>query len=123
MMQACGVYRNTQVRTARPETLVTLLYSACIRVMRTGREALEQGRREEAGCMLIRAQDIVVELRASLNAEAGEIAGNLSSLYEYVQDRLMTANIKKDAGPVDDALRVMEGIYEAWIEALRVAPR
>ena len=123
MMQVCEAYRNTQVRTARPETLVALLYSGCIRFMRSGRDALENGRYEEAGRMLIRAQDIIVELRASLNAEAGEIAGNLSSLYEYVQHRLVAANIKKDAGSVDDALRIMEGICEAWMEASRVAPR
>lgn len=123
MIQACEAYRTTQVTSARPEALVTMLYGGATKFMRGALDALQRGNREEAGRMLLRAQDIVVELRASLNPEAGQVSSNLDSLYDYIQDRLVTANVNKDAANVDEALRIMEGLHEAWTEATRMVVR
>lgn len=49
-----------------------------------------------------KSQDIINELMVSLNPEAGEIATNLYSLYDYMQRRLIEANLKKEIEPVKE---------------------
>src|SRR4051812_32365196 len=99
-------YLAEKVNTASPAELIGMLYDAGVVAMQAGQAAVEAGQVSDAHRHLIRAQNIVVELRCSLNAEAGEIARNLHDLYEFVGRRLVDANLKKDAGMVVDCLRV-----------------
>ena len=123
MMEVCEAYRNTQVTSARPENLVVMVYNGAIRFIKGGCEAIQEGDYEQAGTMFTKAQDIVVELRASLNSEAGSVADNLDALYEYIQDQLIKANVKKDEAYARNALEIMEGLHEAWVEAVRMTGR
>ena len=65
---------------------------------------------------LIRAQDIVAELRSSLNMDAGEVATNLDRSYEYFQHLLILANVRKDPGPIDECVELMTTIRDTWEE-------
>jgi flagellar protein FliS len=65
---------------------------------------------------LIRAQEIVNELRASLNMKAGDVAENLDRLYEYIQHRLMMANIRKEKSFVNECIRMMSDLRNTWKE-------
>lgn len=119
MNQALATYRSTQVTSASPETLILMLYRGALKQVRSGLKALEAGQVQEASDGLVKAQDIIVELRTSLNPQAGDLTTNLASLYEYVHDRLLVANIRKEAPPAQEALRVLEGLTEAWMEMVR----
>jgi len=54
-------------------------------------------------------------LNASLDKKVGgELAQNLSSLYEYMGSRLLTANIKNDVAALDEVARLLTDLKSAW---------
>lgn len=119
--RAVSAYKQYSVGTASPAELVALLYNACIREIKDAIEAIGQKNIPLSHKKLVRAQDIVDELLASLNPEAGEIAERLSALYAFVNNSLVEANLKKDVRPAQNALRVMTELRDAWTEAARKA--
>jgi flagellar protein FliS len=63
---------------------------------------------------------IVGELTSSLNMEeGGEIARNLRRLYDFVLDRLLSANLKNDMKALDEAEKVLETLRQGWKEMER----
>lgn len=51
---------------------------------------------------------------ASVNLEAGELAHQLWSIYDYVQRRLIEANVRKDATIVREVRQFLTSLLEAW---------
>ena len=67
-----------------------------------------------------RLGDIVIELNNSLDFEVGgDIAKELSSLYDYMLFASTQANIKIDAEPLQGCLSVLNTLYEGWSEAIK----
>ena len=67
------------------------------------------------GLYIGKASSVVGELLSSLNMEAGgEIAENLSRLYDFVMDRLISANMKNDQKALDEAEKVLDLLRSAW---------
>ena len=120
--RAYGQYQRVQAETATPGQLVLMLYQGCIRFAQRGRVALEEGNHEAARRHLLRAQDIVAELMGSLNLEAGDLAGNLLRLYEYLHRRLVQANIKRDPAAAAEVEELVRSLLPAWEEAIRQQP-
>ena len=116
---AYGQYRRTQVETATPGQLVVLMYEGCIRFTQRGRMALEAQDFDASRTSLLRAQDILAELMSGLNMEIGDIAGNLLRLYEYMYQRLVAANIKRDAAAALEVEGLLRSLLPAWQEAVR----
>ncbi len=78
--------------------------------------AFEAGDIGTSASRFTRAQDIVTELRVTLDMTQGEIAVNLASLYEYVGERLTAARLNKDMAEVGEAVRVMSDLRSAWAQ-------
>ena len=119
---AYGQYRRTQVETASPGQLVLLMYEGCIRFASRGRLAIEAQDFEAARKNLLRAQDILAELMSGLNLEVGEIAANLLRLYEYMYQRLVTANVKRDGAAALEVEELLRSLLPAWEEAVKRQP-
>jgi len=111
-------YLNDKVATASPAELVGMLYDAGVVAMQAAKAAVEGGHIADAHRHLVRAQDIVHELRCSLRPEAGEIARSLDGLYEFLGRRLVEANLRKDARIVAECIGVFTPLRDAWAEAL-----
>ena len=120
--QAYGQYQRSQVETSSPGQLVVLLYQGCMRFTQRGRLALEAQEWDGARTALLRAQDIVAELMSSLNMDAGEIAANLLRLYEYMYQRLVTANVKRDPAAAAEVEELLRSLLPAWEEAVKRQP-
>lgn len=116
VQQAARQYRTAQVATADPARLVLMMFDGAIRFASQGREAIEEGDLEAANTYLGRTQDIVAELMASLDYDAGEIAGNLGQLYEFINHRLIEANVKKDTEPLGDAVTMLQELRDVWAQ-------
>ena len=107
-------YLKIDVGTATPERLVGRLLERAVSNVRSARSdgPLEGGDRTQT---LARALDIVCELRGALDLEqGGEIAANLDAIYEFVNHRLLAASIESGDQPLDDALKPLEIIADAW---------
>ena len=58
-------------------------------------------------------------LKASLNKDVGgELAHNLAALYDYMTNRLLTANLKNDEIALDEVTRLLNDLKGAW-ESIR----
>ena len=116
MAAGSAAYRRVEVETATPEKLVVMLYNGAIRHVEDAKRAVlikDLGRTHDH---LIRAQEIVTELRGALNFAAGEVAQNLDRIYDYVHRLLVQANLKKDAAPLDECLGHLRELRDAWDE-------
>jgi flagellar protein FliS len=56
---------------------------------------------------------------AGVNFEAGDLAKNLYSLYEYIHYLLIQANIQKEAKPAEEALVMVGELRETWTQMLK----
>lgn len=107
---------ETQVLSASPERLITLLYLGARAAIGQARIHLQEGRVAERGAAISKAIKIVDEgLKTGLNMEAGgDIAANLARLYDYIVRTLLTANLKADPEQLDIADRLLADLAEAW---------
>jgi flagellar protein FliS len=124
---AAGAYQSvgleTSVRNSNPHQLVVLLLAGARQAILLARGGIEQKNIPLKGSSITHAIDIILNgLRASLDQEkGGEIAANLSALYDYMARRLLRANLENDLAALDEVLRLLTEILEAW-EAIADAP-
>jgi len=117
MQQGTARYRQMDLTTASPQLLVAKLFGAAVRHTRRACELSSGGDRAERSRAISKALSIVDELRVSLDLErGGEIARNLASLYDFVRERLIRANARQQAGPLREALGILDTLEQAWSE-------
>ncbi len=121
---AYAAYQNTGIKTASQGKLVVLLYEGAVKNLSSAQECfnsegkIEAKNIEKFGNFVMKAQDIISELQASLNMQqGGQIANNLMALYIYFNQELMQANISKDKKKLDFVLNMMKQLSEAWNQA------
>ena len=69
----------------------------------------------EKGKYIAKAQDIINELNAVLDMEAGgEIATNLRQLYLFMVKQLSEANTQKDPRMIREVISLMEELNQGW---------
>lgn len=107
---------ETEVLSATPERLITLLYRGARAAIAQARLHLEAGRIAERGQAISKATRIVDEgLKLGLNREAGgDLAANLSDLYDYIIRTLLKANLHADAQQLDVADQLLADLASAW---------
>lgn len=107
---------ETQVLSASPERLVTLLFNGARAAIAQARLHLEAGRTAERGAAISKATRIIDEgLKTGLDMEAGgEIAANLANLYDYIVRTLLLANLKADQAGLETADRLLAELAQAW---------
>ncbi len=108
-------YRRIQAETASPQELILRLYEGLIRDLERADAALQHAAAvEDVHGRLVHAQEIMMELLASLDLSAGDLAQQLADLYQYMYQRLVHANVHKDGSAVAEVLRLVRPIHEAW---------
>jgi len=91
--------------------------------IREAREHIQSGNVEARGKAVSIASQALGELARSLDFEAGgEVSQRLGQLYEYMQWRLVEANIQQSAGPLTEVLGLLSTLSEAW-EQIQPEPR
>lgn len=116
-------YKNSAIETASPEKLILMLFDGALRFMHNADEGFQEEdcirRNELINNNILRAQKIVSELQASLNMKiGGEFADTMYRLYDFVNEQLMQANLKKLQEPLRDSQRIISELRGAWAEML-----
>lgn len=100
MYNPYGTYLESQVLSATPLQLVHLAYEGALEAVREARAHLSARRIFERSRAITKVQEILAELSRSLNFEAGgDLSSRLASLYDYMQRRLIEANVKQIEAP------------------------
>jgi flagellar protein FliS len=116
-------YLNDTIATASPARLLVMLYERLVLDLTQAESALAAGDREIASNRILHAQEIVIELRASLKMDVWDGAPKLAGIYTFVLAELISANINADAVKVAQCRRLIEPLLDAWRQAaLAVAP-
>ena len=110
-------YLGASVSTASPQQLLVMLYDRLALDLQRAEEALTNGEQDTARESLVHAQEIILELRASLNVEVWDGGPRLAALYSWLVGELIQANLKSDIRRVRDCRQVVEPLRDAWREA------
>jgi len=111
-------YRQQQVYGASGAGLIVILLEEGRRRILAATRALERRDFNGVNDHLIRAQDIMWELRGALNPDAGEIAENLRRLYDFVIAGLVEANVKKSGERLPVLAEILETLASGWREVM-----
>ena len=116
-----SAYLESSVATASPARLLVMLCDRMVLDLTRGLEAQKTGDTAAAHRELLHAQEIVLELRTSLDMDAWSGAPALANLYGWMLTELIGANIAKDADRVAACRALVEPQRDAWREAAAAA--
>lgn len=120
MSYGLGAYKKTSVSTASKEQILLMLYQSAIKNCKKAIAAIEARDLPAKGEFIGKMQDIIIELNNSLDFDiGGNIATELSSLYDYMLYASTQANIKIDKEPLEGCLNVLNTLYDGWSEAIK----
>ncbi len=117
---AYETYRLNSILTASPEELILMLYNGLIKFIMQAQKAIEEKDIPKAHDSIIRAQDILMEFKATLDMQY-ELSHGLALLYDYMLDRLFDANIGKDNAILAEVLHFAKDLRDTWAQAMKLA--
>ncbi|MDR2897561.1 MAG: flagellar export chaperone FliS [Spirochaetaceae bacterium] len=127
--QVLSAYRETGVKTASQGKLIIMLYDEAVKQLGMAVSWFDSDLKadphkiELANQNILKTQEIITELMASLDMEAGgEIARNLFSLYVYFNHELLEGNISKDRGKIASVRDLMDQLRLTWHEVVNSTP-
>jgi flagellar protein FliS len=127
-LQPWQSYRQVSTKTASPGQLVVMLYDGAISFLERAlagfafEDPLEFN--STISNNVVRAQQILTELNGSLDMErGGELSTTLRNLYHYLDERLRKSNLKKTRDGIEEVIRHLTVLRDAWREMLAGANR
>jgi flagellar protein FliS len=120
MQDAYKRYKQAGISTATQEELLLMLYDGAIKFLKVAISNIGDFRNYKVVSENIgKAQDILTELILALDFEkGGDIAKNLMGIYIYLKKRLVEANINKEKEPIEEVIKILEELREAWAVAI-----
>ena len=115
---AASLYKGTKVNTATPAELTLMLYEGAIKFCNIAILGLEQKDYEKTSNNIIKVQNIITELRATLDFKY-PTAKDFDVVYEYIASLLVQANIKKDLELINQALDQIREMRDLWKEIMK----
>ena len=112
-------YKNNTIQTASPAELTLMLYDGAIKFCNIAIGALENNDIQKANTNIIKAENIIVEFRSTLDFKY-PVAQDFDRVYDWIYRRLVEANIKKDTEILEDALRLIREMRDTWKEVMRL---
>ncbi|KRF65108.1 flagellar export chaperone FliS [Bacillus sp. Soil768D1] len=112
-------YQQNSVNTASPGELTLMLYNGCLKFITLGKKAIAEKNFQEKNMNLIKAQKIIQELMVTLKMDLA-ISKELMSLYDYLNRRLIEANIKSDLDILEEVEGFVMEFRDTWKEAIQL---
>ena len=116
-----SAYKQVDVETASQGKLIVLLFNGAIQRSEEARRLIMAEPMDVSAIHnnLVRAQDIVSELRSALDLSMGDVAKNLDRSYEYFHHLLVQANINKDSALIEECVELMTVLRDTWEEVFQ----
>ncbi len=116
---AQNAYKQNSVTTASPGELTLMLYNGCLKFLNKAKQAIQEKNVQEKNTNLQKAQAIISELMSTLNMDI-EISKQMLPLYEYMNHRLVEANIQKDVAIIEEVEGLVTEFRDTWKEVIRI---
>jgi flagellar protein FliS len=112
---AVSRYKQVVASTSTPGELLLALYGGLFRYLRQARLMLEAKQRVRAAEHVSKARAILCELDLALDHDVyPELCQNLSALYGFALERLRIAAREDSTQALDEVIRVLTPLYQAW---------
>lgn len=112
---------ETGVTAANPHKLILMLFDGALMALGTATYAMQQNLIAEKGQAISKAIDIIVNgLKLSLSSnDSSGLSEKLAALYDYMADRLLSANLKNDKKIIEEVSGLLRELRGAWEEIAR----
>jgi flagellar protein FliS len=117
---AYETYQKQKILTATPAELTLMLYEGAIKFLNIAMMGIEKNDVEKAHNNIQKAQRIIDEFRATLDFKY-PVAKEFDKVYEYLQYRLVWANVKKDIEIIEECLGHLRGMRDTWKEVMKAS--
>lgn len=118
-LTAQNAYKQNSVTTASPGELTLMLYNGCLKFLGKAKLAIKEKNIQEKNNNLQRAQAIIAELMSTLNMDI-DISKQMLPLYEYMNHRLVEANIQNDVAIIEEVEGLVTEFRDTWKEVIRI---
>lgn len=116
---AYSAYATNKILTATPAELTLMLYEGAIKFCNIAVKAIEDKDIEKSHINIVKAEKIIEEFQATLNHKY-EVAKDFDNVYNYLRDRLIEANMKKDKEILEEVLGHLRTMRDTWKEVMRL---
>ena len=116
---AHNAYKQNSVTTASPGELTLMLYNGCLKFLTIAKKAMLDKNIEAKNTNLQKAQAIITELMVTLDMNV-PISKEIQPLYDYMNRRLLEANIKNDPAIIDEVAGLVTEFRDTWKEVIRL---
>jgi len=114
-------YLRMKIESSSAIGLVIILYDGGIKFLSKACEELSNKRIMGFTDNIVKAQNVIRELRDSLDMNVTDIAPQLRALYSYMLKRLIMASVEKNIEPITEVLKMMESLRETWEKVKNMA--
>lgn len=106
---------ESKVASASPAELILMMIDGFTDELDRVEGHLQQKDYERKSNSIGKCLDILAGLETMLDKEnGGELAQNLSNLYDFMQRRLFEISLKNDESGLDDLRQIMSELREGW---------
>lgn len=112
-------YQQNSVTQSTPGELTLMLYNGCLKFLNQAKKGIETKDIELKNTNIQKAQNILRELMITLDPSQA-ISQSMGSLYEYMINRLVEANINNDAALVDEVYGLTTEFRDTWKQVIQI---
>lgn len=114
-----ATYQYNSVNTSTPGELTLMLYNGCLKFIHQAQSALENNNYQEMNVSSQKAQAIITELMVTLDTSY-PLSQNMLTLYEFINNRLIDGNIKKDVKMFEEASAIITDFRDTWKQVIQI---
>lgn len=111
-------YNNSKILTASKPELTLMLYEGAIKFCNIAIMSIEKKDIQKAHTNIMKVQRIIAEFRATLDYKY-PVAEDFDRVYEYLERRLIQANLKKDAEILEEVNTHLRSMRDTWKEVMK----
>ena len=112
-----AAYTNNKLMTASKGELTLMLYDGAIKFCNMAIAAIEERDIQKAHTNIVKVERIIEEFQSTLNYKY-PVAKDYNNVYEYLQEQLTQANIRKDKEMLKRVLKHLRTMRDTWKEVM-----
>ena len=113
-------YMRSKIMTASRGELTLMLYEGAIKFCNMAIMCIEKKDIPGAHTNIKKAEAIIEEFMSTLDRKY-PVAQDFQNVYEYVYERLVQANLRKDPEILNEVLEHLRTMRDTWKEVMRTA--
>jgi len=112
-------YQQNSVTQSTPGELTLMLYNGCLKFLNQAKKGIETDNIELRNTNIQKAQGIIREFMVTLD-QSIPVSESMLNLYDYMNTRLIEANINNDASIVEEVIGYTTEFRDTWKQVIQI---